>query len=155
MLSYITAIGYGRHNDDIAPEHFNHIILISYIAGFFTILAACWSKMSFAITLLYIVISSRLRLLLWFVLVSTNLVLGANATIQFAQCWPPEHLWRAGAPGHCWPRIIVIRYNIFVAAYSGCMDILLALLPWVIVWTAMISKKEKLSALVAMSMGVL
>lgn len=82
-------------------------------------------------------------------------MLGANATIQFAQCWPPARLWHPGGHGSCWPRYIVIRYNIFVAAYSGFMDIALALLPWMIVWKAAISMKEKLSALFAMSMGVL
>jgi hypothetical protein len=49
----------------------------------------------------------------------------------------------------------VIRLNIFVAAFSGFIDIFLALLPWIIVWNAAISKKEKLSALFATSMGVL
>lgn len=35
------------------------------------------------------------------------------------------------------------------------MDIVLALLPWKIVWTTAIFKTEKLGALVAMSLGVL
>lgn len=155
MLSVNTTLGYGRHNDDITPENFNYVLLVSYIAGFFSILAACWSKISFAITLLRVVTNHRVKLLLWFIIVSVNLVLGANATIQFAQCWPPPRLWHPGGSGSCWPRYVVIRYNIFVAAYSGFMDIVLALLPWMIVWNATISMKEKLSALFAMSMGVL
>jgi hypothetical protein len=92
---------------------------------------------------------------LWFIIVSVNLVLGASATIHFAQCWPVERLWNPDSPGRCWPRLVVIHYNIFVAAYSGFMDIVLALLPWAIVWDAAISKREKLSALFATSMGVL
>ncbi len=39
--------------------------------------------------------------------------------------------------------------------YSGSMDILLAILPWKIVWKVAIHKREKFGALVAMSMGVL
>jgi hypothetical protein len=35
------------------------------------------------------------------------------------------------------------------------MDITLAIIPWKIVWTAAINKREKLGALLAMSMGVL
>lgn len=35
------------------------------------------------------------------------------------------------------------------------MDIVLALLPWRIIWTATINKRERLGALVAMSTGVL
>lgn len=88
-------------------------------------------------------------------IISVNLVLGASATIHFVQCWPVERLWRPESPGRCWPRPVVIGYNVFAAAYSGCVDIVLALLPWLVVWAETISKKEKLSVLVAMSMGVL
>lgn len=35
------------------------------------------------------------------------------------------------------------------------MDIVLALLPWKIIWSATINKKEKLGALIAMSAGVM
>jgi hypothetical protein len=39
--------------------------------------------------------------------------------------------------------------------YSGILDIVLALLPWKMIWKVTIDKREKLGALVAMSMGVL
>lgn len=35
------------------------------------------------------------------------------------------------------------------------MDIVLAVIPWKIIWTIAINKKEKLGALVAMSAGIL
>ncbi len=44
------------------------------------------------------------------------------------------------------------RINTAAAAYSGTMDIILALLPWKIVWHVAIDKKEKIGALFAMSM---
>ena len=40
-------------------------------------------------------------------------------------------------------------------AYSGTMDIVLALLPWKMLWHLPMNKKEKIGALIAMSMGVL
>lgn len=39
--------------------------------------------------------------------------------------------------------------------YSGVGDIVLAFLPWRIVWKATLFKREKIGILVAMSMGVL
>jgi hypothetical protein len=57
--------------------------------------------------------------------------------------------------GTCFPSKIVQDYNTFVAAYSGVMDIVLALLPWKIIWTVTINKREKLGALVAMSAGLM
>lgn len=35
------------------------------------------------------------------------------------------------------------------------MDIVLAFLPWTVIWTVAINKREKLGALLAMSLGVL
>lgn len=40
-------------------------------------------------------------------------------------------------------------------AYSGAMDVILALLPWKIILTLTLNKKEKIGVLLAMSMGVL
>jgi hypothetical protein len=57
--------------------------------------------------------------------------------------------------GKCFPSKIVQDYNTFVATYSGVMDIVLALLPWKIIWTVAINKREKLGALVAMSAGLM
>ncbi|KAL2255276.1 hypothetical protein VTK26DRAFT_3701 [Humicola hyalothermophila] len=155
LLSVSTTIGYGKHNDNIAKENFNYVLLLNYLAGFFSILATCWSKISFAITLLRLASSKGIKHALWFVIVTVNLVLGANATIHFVQCWPPERLWKPESSGTCWPRSIVINYNMFAAAYSGCMDVVLASLPWLVVWKETINTKEKLSVLLAMSMGIL
>ena len=40
-------------------------------------------------------------------------------------------------------------------AYSGCMDFILALLPWLIIWKLEMKKREKIGIALAMSMGVL
>jgi hypothetical protein len=40
-------------------------------------------------------------------------------------------------------------------AYSGIMDIVLALLPWKIIWEMEMSRKERIGAICAMSLGVL
>ena len=41
------------------------------------------------------------------------------------------------------------------AVYSGVLDTVLAFLPWKIILGATINKKERIGALLAMSMGVL
>lgn len=73
--------------------------------------------------------------------------------------------------GVCWPKQIQIHYNIFTASkkpsvanlyphlrclvYSGAMDIVLAFVPWKMIWALTMNRKEKIGVLVAMSMGVL
>jgi hypothetical protein len=42
-----------------------------------------------------------------------------------------------------------------LTAYSAAMDIILAILPWKIIWKLTMNKKEKIGVLLAMNMGVL
>lgn len=42
-----------------------------------------------------------------------------------------------------------------VVAYSGFMDIVLALLPWQVIWGLQLNFKEKIGVGIAMSMGML
>ncbi|SPO01697.1 uncharacterized protein DNG_04370 [Cephalotrichum gorgonifer] len=153
LISYGVALGWGKNNFNIPPENFEKVLFFSYAAGFASILAAMWSKVSFAITLLRIS-KGRIIWVPWVIIVTVILVLGANATIHWIQCWPVSRLWDGNTVGRCWPRQVVINYNIFAACYSGVADIALALIPWMIIWPSAISKKEKLGALTAMSMGI-
>ena len=112
LLSIGVRFGIGRHNKDVEPRNFSSVLFYSYAGGFVFILAALWSKTSFAITLLR-VSTGRVKLLVWFLIISINLVMGARATIQWVQCWPVEKLWHILAPGTCWSRVIVKDYETF------------------------------------------
>lgn len=153
FLSVCTYYDLGKHGDDIKPRNLSSLLKFSYVAGFFSILAAVWSKSSFAITLLAFS-EGRTRKIVWFILISINIIMGGNALLQWIQCWPIPKLW-LGGEGVCWLKLRRVRViNTFVAAYSGSADVVLALLPWRIIWRAKIRRSEKLGALVAMSMGV-
>ena len=88
--------------------------LISYIAGFATILGTIWSKTSFSITLLRIT-TGRLRWLVWFIIISVNLVLGVSATIHWTQCWPLKKLFNYNMEGTCLPLQVVQSWQIFAS----------------------------------------
>lgn len=119
-------------------------------------MAAAWSKTSFALTL-YRLTTDRpfMRAFLWFAIISINLACSGVVVVTWAQCTPAEKVWRPSVEGSCWPKSVHINYNIFAAVYSGTMDLVLALLPWLLIWKLTLSKKEKFGMLVAMSMGVL
>lgn len=42
-----------------------------------------------------------------------------------------------------------------VAAYSAIMDVILAFLPWKLIWSLRMKLKEKIGVVLAMSLGVL
>ncbi|KAK4145069.1 uncharacterized protein C8A04DRAFT_10874 [Dichotomopilus funicola] len=146
--------GLGMHYEDLSDAEISELGLFSMAAGFGTILATCWTKTSFAITLLRIS-DGHMRHFIWFIIISVNLVLGSNGIIHWIQCWPVQKTWHSEMDGSCFSPDVVRGYNTATAVFSGVMDILLALLPWRIIWTATINKRERLGALVAMSTGVL
>jgi len=107
-------MGFGKHNADIDEKAFSQLLLTSNAAGFATILAACWSKTSFAMTLLRIT-QGWTKGFVWFVIITVNLTLAMTATIQWAQCSPIEKIWISEMEGTCLPRKLIINLNTFAA----------------------------------------
>ncbi|KAK1779635.1 hypothetical protein QBC45DRAFT_392316 [Copromyces sp. CBS 386.78] len=162
FIHYSTTLGFGLPTSLFNPSQsapvLNHYLLITNLAGTFSILAALWSKTSFAITVLRISQDSWVRLLIRLIILSINLSLGVAVALTWGQCDPIPKIWQPDLPGHCMAKQIQIHYNMFTAVYSGAMDIVLAVLPWHIIWSLTLSmqinRHEKLGVLVAMSMGV-
>ncbi|KXX74856.1 hypothetical protein MMYC01_206697 [Madurella mycetomatis] len=153
FVSVSINLGFGRPLSQFNFDNLDIFLLYSNLAGTFSILAALWSKTSFAITVLRIS-SGWVKVLVWFIILTVNGSLGVAIAITWGQCTPIEKIWRPLLEGECWPKGIQVKYNIFTAVYSGAMDIVLAILPWKIIWTLTMNKKEKFGVLVAMSMGI-
>ncbi|CAK7216099.1 hypothetical protein SBRCBS47491_002717 [Sporothrix bragantina] len=148
-----TTFGYGKHLWDIESGSFFPMNVVATFAGFFSILAAVWSKTSFAMTVLRIS-TGWMRWSIWFIIISVNLILGMSAILQWIRCMPIKKVFDGSVAGECWPQDVVTHYNTFSTAYSGAMDICLAVFPWKIIWGMSMNRKEKLGVLFAMSMGV-
>lgn len=84
------------------------------MAGTFSILAALWSKTSFAVTVLRIS-DGWTRRFVWFVIVSVNAALGLSIAFTWGQCMPLRKVYTPNVAGTCWPKELPIRYNIFTA----------------------------------------
>ncbi|KAI0483488.1 hypothetical protein F4859DRAFT_400492 [Xylaria cf. heliscus] len=152
--SVALSLGWTKPPPDVAPENWPRILLVLYISGLFSILAAAISKTSFALTLLRIS-AGWVKCVVWFAILTINVVMGLSIVFNWIQCTPVEKNFNIFIPGSCWPKGTLIEYNAFVAAYSGIMDIILALLPWKIIWNMNMSKKERFGAICAMSLGFL
>ncbi|KAI1422472.1 hypothetical protein F5Y12DRAFT_762757 [Xylaria sp. FL1777] len=151
--SVAISLGWGQPPYEIAPNDWSQILLALLISGLFSILAAAISKTSFALTLLRIS-SGWVKWTIWFVIVTINVAMGLSLIFNWIQCTPVEKNFNFSIPGSCWPRTTLIAYNAVTAAYSGAMDILLALLPWKIIWKMDMSRKERFGAICAMSLGL-
>ncbi|KAK4210251.1 hypothetical protein QBC37DRAFT_448614 [Rhypophila decipiens] len=153
FVSVSITLGFGRPLSEFNFKNLEIYLLICNLAGTFSILSALWSKTSFAITVLRIS-SGKMKWLVWFIIITVNLSLGVAVAFTWCQCTPFVKTWQPRVPGECWPKYIQIRFNIFTAIYSGAMDIVLAFVPWKLIWTLTMNKKEKCGVLIAMSMGI-
>ncbi|KAK0702574.1 hypothetical protein B0T21DRAFT_431637 [Apiosordaria backusii] len=152
-----TTLGFGRSHEAVPQENIETTRLLSTIAGFFLILAAGWSKTSFGFTLLRLTkADGPLKKLVWFAIWTTNICIAGSCIVQWAHCWPLDRVWRQEVPGgKCLPLGLMNGYNMFVAAYSGTMDVMLALLPCKLFGPLMMKRREKIGITIAMGMGVL
>ena len=99
------AHGLGRHYNTMNREQLATTAVLSISAGFCSVLAASWSKTSFALSLLRIS-TGHVCVVVWAIIVTTNLVFGVLGLMQWIQCWPVSKLWHYEITGSCWPRHI-------------------------------------------------
>jgi hypothetical protein len=123
LISACINLGFGRPLPQFKPANLEPFLLFSNLAGTFAILAALWSKTSFAVTVLRIS-SGWVKKLVWFIIVTVNACLGVAIVITWAQCTPIEKVWRPRVPGECWTKGIQVRYNIFTASEFSTMPCL-------------------------------
>ncbi|KAE9378867.1 hypothetical protein N431DRAFT_540615 [Stipitochalara longipes BDJ] len=152
-ISANISYGFGRHMVDIDRSRLQYVGLLGLISSVFSLLAAIYSKVSFALTL-FRLSNFGMRVLLCFIIFSVHIALGGTALISFIQCTPVARNWDYLVEGKCWDKNIFVTYAVAAGSYSGCMDILLALFPWKIVWDLDMKRKEKYGVALAMSMGV-
>ncbi|KAK4149363.1 hypothetical protein C8A00DRAFT_47010 [Chaetomidium leptoderma] len=148
--------GLGKHVYSVPPENMSSIGFMGNLTGTFSILAAVWSKTSFALTLLRLM-SGRMRIVLWTIIATINIFMGLNAVFLWTRCSPASKTWNPFVPGTgtCWEPHVYPAYGMFAAGYSGVMDFVLALLPWKVIWKLQMKRKEKVGVALAMSMGIL
>jgi len=117
ILSYLTTLGYGVHSWDFPLANLANILLPINVAAVFTCSAAIWSKTSFALTLTRLV-DGKLKMGIWFVIITMNIGMGLSALFPWVQCTPLPKSWNPFMEGTCWEPHILIRYNIFAAGGS-------------------------------------
>lgn len=149
-------LGFGMHLFDTDPANREIMILLGSISITLSTLSAVWSKTSFGLTLLRLAQAGyqKTRALLWVILVSMNLLMFIDAIYPWIECRPAQKHWHVYMQGTCWSTDVAINLGIAAGAYSGCMDVIMALLPWGMILQTSMERREKIGVLVAMSMGL-
>ncbi|KAI0128238.1 hypothetical protein F4776DRAFT_664985 [Hypoxylon sp. NC0597] len=153
LVSINIAAGMGKHDDDINPEILDTLGARTLVVGSLYAISSAWSKTSFGISLLRIA-TPRLRILIWFLMITMNIFMYNSAVLGWVMCRPATKLWRPSVDGECWSTRLMLPIDIFFNMYSGFVDFVFAILAWIIMIKLQINLKEKVGLAIAMSMGV-
>ncbi|CAK7237478.1 hypothetical protein SBRCBS47491_009989 [Sporothrix bragantina] len=145
--------GYGHHTWDVDPSHFGSLVTNGTISGTLFLLAACWSKTSFAFTLLRLPIG-WMRALVWTIIITLNVLMHMSALSIWIECPFGPVTSKEAESRICIPIPMAVEFGIVVGGYSAAVDFTLALLPWKFLWNLQMQRREKIGVLIAMSMGV-
>ncbi|KAL1893490.1 hypothetical protein Sste5346_006318 [Sporothrix stenoceras] len=153
-MSVMVHVGYGKHSWDVTLPDVLAVQPLALTRATFVVTAAVWSKTSFAITV-YRLSSPKVKWALIFIVVSMNLAMGLGCVFSWVTCRPIRKAWDPAVEGTCWSIQTLNKYSLFSSSYSGVMDVVLAIIPWTLLWNVQMRLKEKIGVLVAMSMGIL
>lgn len=119
MLTWATTLGYGLHYWDWPMDMQNGInmLIAINIGGSLSLVAAVWSKTSFALTMIRLT-KGPLKAAIWVIIISMNIAMGLSALFNWVQCKPLEKTWNPFLPGECWPQTVIVNYDIFSACTS-------------------------------------
>ena len=109
-------LGLGQHLVVVQehPDNLIQVALLCNIGESLAIMACTLGKTSFAVTLLRIVVHRWMVFVLWFVIVTMNVVNILAALFVFLQCKDPRHLWNPMIPSECWPSDVFTNFSLFV-----------------------------------------
>ncbi|PIG84461.1 hypothetical protein AARAC_002301 [Aspergillus arachidicola] len=120
----------GKHVGDIDdPSKTPEALKLIYIGMIICIISCVLSKTSFAITLLRIVTRTWQKAILWFIIISMNVIMWLCAICYLLQCKPAAALWNSELmpTADCWPTYIFQTIALTAGAYSGCIAIAMSL----------------------------
>jgi hypothetical protein len=173
-ISLAINYGLGRHVTALPLDKLDRLTLCGHISLVLDGTAQMWSKTSFAITILRLV-EGKWRALVWFMIITINLLGGVGCLLFWINCTPLPHVWTPSIPGTCWDTNITIdigmvssgksEANMYEAsvrsltlvtiAYSGACDLALVLVSWRLILPLRMRTTEKVGVAIAMSFGIL
>ncbi|KAF2679917.1 hypothetical protein K458DRAFT_258432, partial [Lentithecium fluviatile CBS 122367] len=147
------AYGVGKKSYLIPAADHPKAIMWEAIGQGICIMGIAASKASVALFLLRIVIRKWHKLLLWICIISTTILCTITTILLFLQCKPAAYLWDRTIPGgRCWLNFTPV--GITTAAWSATMDFALAIFPWTVIMRLNMKRKEKLTVLSGLSLGI-
>ncbi|CZR60696.1 related to integral membrane protein pth11 [Phialocephala subalpina] len=146
--------GFGRHASELTTKSFVEATRAEIIGQTFCIIGIATSKASAAVFLLRITIIQWHRWILHFLIVAVAVPCFLCALFDFIRCDPVAHVWNPTIDAKCWISTEgFTTLSITVGVSSAWADLVLAILPWFILWNLQMKRKEKILIASSMSLG--
>jgi hypothetical protein len=98
----------GRHTDVVlateSPQHYTSVKMLDTAAQPLVLIACSLGKAAFAVTLLRLGVKRWIRVVLWFIIVSINVVHVLLSLFMFVRCRDPRAIWMQDVESVCWDR---------------------------------------------------
>ncbi|KAK4095818.1 hypothetical protein N658DRAFT_459748, partial [Parathielavia hyrcaniae] len=157
FLTDATMHGLGRHIQLLDTDERSALLRSGHVGAVLTMASSAWSKVSFALFLLRISSSGCtewIRRGIWGIIVSLNAMLAVTITMTLISCRPTEKIWRPEIEGTCLDDSVKVFWVMALAVYSGVADLILAFLPWKIIWCLPVQRRDKVGLVAVMSLGI-
>ncbi|KAK3388758.1 hypothetical protein B0T20DRAFT_457333 [Sordaria brevicollis] len=148
-------LGFGKHIQFAPPQNLKHIDTLIRLSTTAMMLGAAWSKTSFGLTVLRLIRDRpKVKTLVLTIIASMNSFVIFNVIAVWVQCGvgQPDD---SDAHSNCSSKEFTVSTMMFAGVYSGLMDVVLAVMPWCLIWKLHMQRKEKIGIGIAMSMGLL
>ncbi|PQE28884.1 hypothetical protein CJF30_00003908 [Rutstroemia sp. NJR-2017a BBW] len=157
----ITGVKYGtgQHLVNIAPENIPRAMQMWWTCEPLYVLANLFIKASIGIFLLRLCINKIHKLIIWTVLIVTE-IYGLYFFLLFVlQCQPTSYFWNRyyldNRPGKCLGGNLVTNSFIGYSAISCWTDWTFSILPMFLVWNLQMNSRTKLSVVLVLAAGVI
>ncbi|CAG8977286.1 hypothetical protein HYALB_00012978 [Hymenoscyphus albidus] len=146
VFTYDVKLGMGKHAAALPIAQVSHAVKVNLIANPFGIMAYSFPNISVAILINRILAPNKIRsILLYFLVITQVLSAAVSCVILFVQCLPSEFIWNPDpalnptclAPG------VVSGYSYFVGSYAAATDIILGVVPMVAFWKLKLDMRTK------------
>jgi hypothetical protein len=117
LAIFDVSLGFGKDISDVDPSNVPKIALTGTVYGLFAVLAASWSKTSFALTLIRLE-NGWNYWFLWFLIITMNVIMNLVIVFSFVKCTPARKVWHSNLPGTCWDPLVATYYNVFAGGKS-------------------------------------
>lgn len=158
FLTVSAHFGLGKHIFDLDPYHAKTAMHWDFLAQNWGVMTPMFGRISFAVTLLNLVGTSKLKKnLLWAAIVTQVLAGVSTVILIYVQCGTKiAALWDPAVRAHanCWSPDVQTFYGFFQSSVNSVTDLFLTIMPTWILWNVQMKIRFKVALAILLGLSI-